>query len=167
MHEAILSSSKQIWLGVGRQGNCGSRLDGWAKSLRLFKPIIARAQEKMLEGRCPAPAICINLPLKRGPSFRPTVEGATKMRTPTRLLARTFICLVFAALSISSARAQYKIELQTCEDLKITKKQYGANVVETATCVNPTKNFKPKGTLRNVFVLSTFPAQPGRASRSW
>ena len=57
-------------------------------------------------------------------------------------------------------RAQYKIELLTCEDLKITKKQYGANVVETAACVNPTKAFKPKGTLRNVFVMSSFPAVP-------
>ena len=37
------------------------------------------------------------------------------------------------------ARAQFKLELQTCEDLKITKTQYGINVVETATCVNPTK----------------------------
>jgi len=54
------------------------------------------------------------------------------------------------------ARAQFKLELQTCEDLKITKAQYGVNVVETAACVNPTKAFKPKGTLRNVFVLATF-----------
>jgi len=54
------------------------------------------------------------------------------------------------------ARAQFKLELQTCEDLKISKAQYGANLVETAACVNPTKAFKPKGTLRNVFVLATF-----------
>jgi hypothetical protein len=54
------------------------------------------------------------------------------------------------------ARAQFKLELQTCEDLKITKAQYGVNVVETAACVSPTKIFKPKGTLRNVFVLATF-----------
>lgn len=59
---------------------------------------------------------------------------------------------------LASIRAQYKIDLQTCEDLKITKAQYGINVVETATCINPTKTFKPKGTLRNVYVLSTFPA---------
>ena len=50
--------------------------------------------------------------------------------------------------------------MQTCEDLKIAKAQYGVNVVETATCVNPTKTFKPKGTLRNVNVLATFPAVP-------
>jgi hypothetical protein len=67
----------------------------------------------------------------------------------------SFCCLTAFA---SVARGQYKIELQTCEDLKITKKQYGINVVETATCINPTKTFKPKGTLRNVFVLATFPA---------
>jgi len=60
----------------------------------------------------------------------------------------------------SSVRAQYKIDLQTCEDLKITKTQYGINIVETATCINPTRNFKPKGTLRNVYVLATFPAVP-------
>jgi hypothetical protein len=59
-----------------------------------------------------------------------------------------------------TARAQAKLELQTCEDLKITKKQYGGLVVETAACVNPTKTFRPKGTLRNVHLLSTFPAVP-------
>jgi hypothetical protein len=59
-----------------------------------------------------------------------------------------------------SAQAQSKIDLQTCEDLKITKKQYGVLVVETATCVNPTKTFQPKGTLRNVNIVSTFPDVP-------
>jgi hypothetical protein len=58
----------------------------------------------------------------------------------------------------STTHAQFKIDLVTCEDLKITKAQYGANVVETATCINQTKTFKPKGTLRNVHVLSTFTA---------
>ncbi len=77
---------------------------------------------------------------------------------PLRKLIIAFMFCIsgFAA----SVNAQYKIELQTCEDLKITKKQYGINVVETATCINPTKTFKPKGTLRNVFVLATFPAVP-------
>ena len=70
------------------------------------------------------------------------------------------LCLLCLATFVSSVRAQYQIEMQTCEDLKITKKQYGVNVVETATCINPTKTFKPKGTLRNVFVLATFPAVP-------
>ncbi len=59
-----------------------------------------------------------------------------------------------------SARAQARIELQTCEDLKITRKQYGPLPVETAACVNPTKTFRPKGTLRNVHILATFPAVP-------
>ena len=69
------------------------------------------------------------------------------------------ILLVLCTLSFPTVTsAQYKIDLQTCEALNITKKQYGGLEVETATCVSPTKNFKPKGTLRNVFVLSTFPA---------
>ena len=73
------------------------------------------------------------------------------------------ICLFAAAacvslLIISSARAQYKLE--TCEDLKITQAQYGINVVETATCINSTKSFTPKGTLRNVNILYSFPKVP-------
>jgi hypothetical protein len=71
------------------------------------------------------------------------------------VLVLSICCLM---LFVNSAQAQYKIELQTCEDLKITKKQYGALIVETAACVNSTKTFKPKGTLRNVHILSTFPA---------
>ena len=73
------------------------------------------------------------------------------------LFASAVVCVLSAA---ASGRAQLKIELQTCEDLKITEKQYGALVVETATCVNPTKTFRPKGTLRNVNIVSTFPAVP-------
>jgi hypothetical protein len=71
-----------------------------------------------------------------------------------------FLALSFCGLSLFTlqVRAQYKIDLQTCEDLKITNAKYGVNVVETATCINPTKTFKPKGTLRNVHVLATFPA---------
>ena len=73
---------------------------------------------------------------------------------------RSFLLLILACWSCllmpGMARAQFKLELQTCEDLKISKAQYGVNVVETAACVNPTKAFKPKGTLRNVFVLATF-----------
>jgi len=73
---------------------------------------------------------------------------------------RSFLLFILACLFCLGApclaRAQFKLELQTCEDLKITKAQYGVNVVETAACVNPTKTFKPKGTLRNVFVLATF-----------
>jgi hypothetical protein len=77
-----------------------------------------------------------------------------------RLTQFSVVSIFCIAAFASVARGQYKIELQTCEDLKIAKKQYGINVVETATCVNPTKTFKPKGTLRNVFVLATFPAVP-------
>lgn len=73
---------------------------------------------------------------------------------------RSFLLFILACLSCvgvpGPARAQFNLELQTCEDLKITNAQYGVKVVETATCVNPTKTFKPKGTLRNVFVLATF-----------
>src|SRR5438045_9082776 len=59
---------------------------------------------------------------------------------------------------VSTARAQYKLE--TCEDLKITEAHYGINTVETATCVNPTKTFSPKGTLRNVNAVYSFPKVP-------
>ena len=73
---------------------------------------------------------------------------------------RSFLLFILACLCCLGfpglAGAQFKLELQTCEDLKIAKKQYGINVVEIAACVNPTKTFKPKGTLRNVFVLATF-----------
>ena len=79
---------------------------------------------------------------------------------PSPKILCCFVLLCCSLLVVSAARAQYKIDLQTCEDLKIAKAQYGINVVETATCVNPTKTFKPKGTLRNVFVLATFPAVP-------
>jgi hypothetical protein len=58
----------------------------------------------------------------------------------------------------STALAQYKLE--TCSDLKITQAQYGINVVETAACVNSTKSFSPKGTLRNVNILYSFPKVP-------
>ena len=77
------------------------------------------------------------------------------MRTTRSFLLFILACLCCLGVP-ALARAQFKLELQTCEDLKITKAQYGANVVETAACVNPTKTFKPKGTLRNVFVLATF-----------
>ncbi len=78
----------------------------------------------------------------------------------TLRLALCALAVCCSSLLAPEARAQFKIELQTCEDLKITEKQYGALVVETAACVNPTKAFSPKGTLRNVNILSTFPAVP-------
>jgi hypothetical protein len=80
----------------------------------------------------------------------------SRRKFPALCLALPCCLLLF----VCSARAQSKIELQTCEDLKINRQQYGALTVETAACVNPTKNFRPKGTLRNVHLLSTFPAVP-------
>lgn len=77
-------------------------------------------------------------------------------RHPGLLVLSICCSLLFAY----SAQAQSKIELRTCEDLKITKKQYGALVVETAACISPTKTFQPKGTLRNVHIVATFPAVP-------
>jgi len=77
---------------------------------------------------------------------------------PSPKLLRYLIMLCCMLCLVSSARAQYKLE--TCEDLKITSKQYGINVVETATCVNATRTFSPKGTLRNVNILYTFPPVP-------
>jgi hypothetical protein len=68
------------------------------------------------------------------------------------------IAACVSLLIVSSARAQYKLE--TCEDLKITQAQYGVNVVETATCIDSTKSFSPKGTLRNVNILYSFPKVP-------
>ena len=80
------------------------------------------------------------------------------MQFQNRIICISIFGLICLATLTSAAHAQYKIDLQTCEDLKIAKKQHGALIVETATCVNPTKSFRPKGTLRNVFVVSTFPA---------
>ncbi|HEV2915294.1 MAG TPA: hypothetical protein VGX92_18590 [Pyrinomonadaceae bacterium] len=78
----------------------------------------------------------------------------------TRRLVLFALSVCCSMLFVAPARAQYKIDLQTCEDLKITETQYGASVVETATCINPIKTFQPKGTLRNVNIVATFPAVP-------
>lgn len=78
------------------------------------------------------------------------------------MITRRFSAAVLAAsvlfLITATARAQYKLE--TCEDLKITEAHFGINTVETATCVNPTKQFSPKGEMRNVNLLYTFPQVP-------
>lgn len=75
------------------------------------------------------------------------------------MFARRFGLVFCISLAFASvAHAQYKLE--TCEDLKTTKKQYGISVVETAACVNPTKTFSPKGTLRNVHIVYSFPPVP-------
>jgi hypothetical protein len=84
------------------------------------------------------------------------------MRLPkvTRYLVLCSLSLFCSMLFVFSAQAQGKIEMQACEDMKITKKQYGGSVVETATCITPTRMFQPKGTLRNVHLVATFPAVP-------
>lgn len=71
---------------------------------------------------------------------------------------RGLVLLCCSLLSAASARAQYKLE--TCEDLRITEAHFGINTVETATCVNPTRTFSPKGTLRNVNIVYSFPKVP-------
>jgi hypothetical protein len=78
------------------------------------------------------------------------------------MFTRRFYAAIFTAgvslLITVTANAQYKLE--TCEDLKITQSQFGISVVETAACVNPTKQFSPKGETRNVNILYTFPKVP-------
>jgi hypothetical protein len=89
------------------------------------------------------------------------VKGDEEMiQSPPRIryLALLVLSICCSMGFARPARAQFKIELQTCDDLKVAKKQYGALVVETATCVGPSKTFQPKGTLRNVHIVATFPA---------
>ena len=76
------------------------------------------------------------------------------------LIRCAYLLAVVACVSIlvSTAHAQYKLE--TCEDLKIAQAHYGVNTVETATCITPTRTFSPKGTLRNVHILYSFPKVP-------
>src|SRR5256714_11991596 len=76
----------------------------------------------------------------------------------TRLLCSLVLAACVSLLISSSAHAQYKLE--TCENLKIAEAHFGINTVETATCVNPTRTFSPKGTLRNVNVVYSFPRVP-------
>jgi hypothetical protein len=76
-------------------------------------------------------------------------------------MRRSSLCLLASCVLLfiaSGARAQYKLEL--CEDLKISEAHYGINTVESATCVNPTKTFSPKGTLRNIHMVYSFPKVP-------
>lgn len=76
----------------------------------------------------------------------------------TRRLSLPGIAVCLSLVIVGAVQAQYKLE--TCEDLKITQAHFGINTVETATCVNPTKTFSPKGTLRNVHVVYSFPKVP-------
>jgi hypothetical protein len=75
---------------------------------------------------------------------------------------------VFTLLSLASgalfpAYAQ-KIEFQLCEEIKIDKTQIGAQIIETATCTKPSNSFTPKGTLRNIFMVASFPPVPTGAA---
>ncbi|MGZ8844633.1 MAG: hypothetical protein ACXW18_13280 [Pyrinomonadaceae bacterium] len=78
------------------------------------------------------------------------------------MLNRRFSLFLIATaaflLVTASVRAQYKLEL--CEDLKITQARDGVNTIETATCINPTRTFSPKGTLRNIHMVYSFPKVP-------
>ena len=83
---------------------------------------------------------------------------------PNRLFFAFVICVVIFGTSV---HAQYKIDLQLCEEIKIDKQQIGIEVIETATCTKPSNTFTPKGTLRNVFMVSTFPPVPTGAALSF
>lgn len=78
------------------------------------------------------------------------------------MLNRRFSLFLIATaaflLVTASVRAQYKLEL--CEDLKIVQARDGVNTIETATCINPTRTFSPKGTLRNIHMVYSFPKVP-------
>ena len=75
------------------------------------------------------------------------------------MFTRRFL-FAFSSSVVLAATVQAQYKLETCEDIRITEKQYGINVVETATCVNPTQTFSPKGTLRNVHIVYSFPPVP-------
>lgn len=83
-----------------------------------------------------------------------------------RILAcRNATVLTFLILLIASpTAAQYKIDLQACEDIKVVTTQVGIAYYETATCIKPSKIFQPRGTLSNVHLVSTFPAVPTGAN---
>lgn len=82
------------------------------------------------------------------------------------MLNRRFSLFLIATavflLVTANVRAQYKLEL--CGDLKITQARDGVNTIETATCITPTKTFSPKGTLRNVHMVYSFPKVPTGAA---
>lgn len=73
------------------------------------------------------------------------------------LIRLGFIALVLAMIALPVA-GQFKIELLTCADAKVTLP--GANTPDTATCINPTKVFEPKGTVQNVHIVAKFPRVP-------
>lgn len=73
---------------------------------------------------------------------------------------RAALCLLCVLIPGSAVLAQFKIDFQACEDLKIAEAHYGFNTVETATCVKPSKMFSPKGETSNVSVVASFPKVP-------
>ncbi|MBV9240677.1 MAG: hypothetical protein JO314_01610 [Acidobacteria bacterium] len=75
-------------------------------------------------------------------------------------MLRAFLCVMIAAVCSPAVVAQFKIDFQACEDLKITETHYGITTVETATCLRPSKTFSPKGDLANVNIVATFPKVP-------
>ena len=81
-----------------------------------------------------------------------------------RALVFTLLCL--ASGFLFPAHAQ-KIEFQLCEEINIDKTQIGAQIIETATCTKPSDSFTPKGTLRNIFMVATFPPVPTGAALSF
>ena len=78
---------------------------------------------------------------------------------------RSFVICLFCFVAFaSSVQAQYKIDFQLCEEIKVEKTQISIQVIETATCTKPSNTFTPKGTLRNVFMVATFPPVPTGAA---
>ena len=76
----------------------------------------------------------------------------------------TLIAYTMCVLPVAIGAQQFKLEMITCEDLKVTETVISSARLETAACINPTKTFKPKGTLRNVHVLATFTPVPTGAA---
>jgi len=109
----------------------------------------------------------VNLPLVFAAQYRMLASCPQEATLPGGpMITRRFFAALLAAFVLflisATTRAQYKLEL--CEDLKITEAHYGINTVETATCVNPTRTFSPKGTLRNIHIVDTFTKVPTGAA---
>ena len=83
------------------------------------------------------------------------------VKAPLGLVLGILCQLMFFAAPVA---AQFKIEFQVCEDMKIDTKSLGVTYLETATCINPTNSLKPKGTVKNVHVVATFPRVPTGAA---
>ncbi len=84
------------------------------------------------------------------------------MLAPKLFLVAMMLCLTSGTWC--AVAAQSTIEFQLCEEIKVVKNQIGAQMIETATCSKPANSFTPKGTLRNIFMVATFPPVPTGAS---